>query len=237
MDDTFLAIEAVRSLIECNEAMCEVSTSESDLVPRRYHADYMIKVPEDLQSILNDSSTVFNGSADITTKEILKRYGDIARTPIPQHTVSNTQNSPSPRGGKGGRGNVPMATRVVIDPSQETAWQKEISVRHVTQGPGTNTYPSNSTPPQNHYDFSNPNSPYHQTGGSGHYRAGSSDSQRGSPSGDGGGGGGGGIHCHNASSNRNSQYSIGGGVAGGGWNSNNKQHGHQANELGVTGAG
>ncbi|KAI9781920.1 MAG: hypothetical protein M1816_002143 [Peltula sp. TS41687] len=207
VDDTFLAIEAVRSLIECNEAMCEV--------------------PEDLQSILNDSSTVFNGSADITTKEILKRYGDIARTPMPQRTVPNTENSPSPRGGKEGRGNVPMATRVEvdIDPYQETAWQKESSVRHVTQGPGSNTYPSNSTPPQAHYDYSNPNSPYHQTGGVGaHYRAGSSDSQRGS---------------HHVGSNRNSQYSIGGGGggAGSGWNNNNRQQGHQPNELGVTGAG
>jgi len=35
------------------------------------------QVPEDLQSILNDSS-LFSGSADITTKEILKRYADVA---------------------------------------------------------------------------------------------------------------------------------------------------------------
>lgn len=52
MDESFLAIEAVHSLIEYNDAMCEV--------------------PEDLQSILSDS-TLFNGGADITTKEILIR--------------------------------------------------------------------------------------------------------------------------------------------------------------------
>lgn len=148
---------------------------------------------------------------------------------MPQRTILNTENSPSSRGGKEGRGNVPTATRVDIDPYQENAWQKESSVRHVTQGAGTNSYPANSTPPQTHFDFSNPNSPYHHTGGNGHYRAGSSDSQGGSPSGRGA------IH-HYVSSNRNSQYSIGGG--GGGWNNNNnKQQGHHANELGVTGAG
>lgn len=57
MEDSFLAIEAVYALLKHNEEMCEV--------------------PEDLQSILNDSS-LFSGGADLTTKEILKRYGDMA---------------------------------------------------------------------------------------------------------------------------------------------------------------
>ena len=37
-----------------------------------------IKVPEDIQSILNDSS-LFESGADLTTKEILKRFGDIGK--------------------------------------------------------------------------------------------------------------------------------------------------------------
>ncbi|KAI9819584.1 MAG: hypothetical protein M1827_007034 [Pycnora praestabilis] len=152
MDDSFLAIEAVNTLIECNDQMCEV--------------------PEDLQSILSDS-TLYNGGADVTTKEILKRYGDIARNPGPRRIVRTTD-SPPPRS-KDGRGGPPVATRVDTDPYQATAWQKESSVRHV-QGPGAQnlTYaPSSSnqfTPPQLQYEFSNPNSPYHQ-------RAGSSDTQ------------------------------------------------------------
>lgn len=165
-----------------------------------------------MQSILNDSS-LFNGSADITTKEILKRYGDIAKTapvitgpqrvgtlvitdgtasggeggrsdggsllaPAPPLSSSRTGSTAGlgvggngggsvghgsnslhhTRGGSGsnahghghghgrghggsnsgslsgkeGRGNVPIATRIEIDPSQATAWQKESSVRHVS---------------------------------------------------------------------------------------------------------
>ncbi|KAI9838635.1 MAG: hypothetical protein M1819_004949 [Sarea resinae] len=147
MDDSFLAIEAVHSLIECNDAMCEV--------------------PEDLQSILNDSS-LFNGSADITTKEILKRYGDIGKVPGPQRTVTLTDSTP-PRS-KEGRGPAPVITRVDTDPSQANAWRKESSVRHV-QGPGgagghgTPYGPSSSSheaPPQLNFEFEGPNSSYSQ---------------------------------------------------------------------------
>ncbi|KAB8356339.1 hypothetical protein FH972_023923 [Carpinus fangiana] len=67
MEDSFLAIEAVHSLIQFNETMCEV--------------------PEDLQSILNDSS-LFSGSADITTKEILKRYGDVVGKSVSTQSAS-----------------------------------------------------------------------------------------------------------------------------------------------------
>ncbi|KAI9798957.1 MAG: hypothetical protein M1833_004310 [Piccolia ochrophora] len=145
MDESFLAIEAVHSLIEFNEAMSAV--------------------PEDLQSILNDN-TLFNGSADITTKEILKRYGDIAKTPGPRRTVVTSDSPPSRS--RDGRGNAPVATRVDLDPSQRTAWQKESSVRHV-EGPGAGApYLSGhqNTPPQSQFDFSNLHSPYRQRTGS-----------------------------------------------------------------------
>ncbi|KAI9778155.1 MAG: hypothetical protein M1839_008364 [Geoglossum umbratile] len=148
MDDSFLAIEAVRALIECNDVMCEV--------------------PEDLQSILGDTS-LYNSSADITTKEILKRYGDIGRSP--KRTVT-TYDTPFPR--KEARSSNPVAaTRVDIDPYQANAWEKESSVRHV-QVPGNQNVPFNPklqhNPPSHNFDLSNPNSPYAQ-------RAGSSESQ------------------------------------------------------------
>ncbi|KAI9798842.1 MAG: hypothetical protein M1825_004965 [Sarcosagium campestre] len=144
MDESFLAIEAVHSLIEYNEAMSTV--------------------PEDLQSILEDSS-LFTNNADLTTKEILKRYGDIARNPGPQRTVVAADSPPSRS--RDGRGNVPVATRVDTDPSQETAWRNESSVRHV-QGPGTGaSYASGSvnTPPTS-LDFAGPSSPYAHRNGS-----------------------------------------------------------------------
>ncbi|KAJ8609311.1 hypothetical protein MRB53_039186 [Persea americana] len=58
VDESFLAIEAVNSLIKYNENFCEV--------------------PEDLQSILTDSA-LHTASADMSTKEILARYGHIAQ--------------------------------------------------------------------------------------------------------------------------------------------------------------
>ncbi|CAK4031523.1 Rho-type GTPase-activating 1 [Lecanosticta acicola] len=107
VDDSFLAIEAVHSLIECNESMCEV--------------------PEDLAMILNDSS-LFSNSADMTTKEILKRYGDRAKAPTvnsAQGTSVATNNTTSPPA------SAAAVTRVDTDPHQATAWQNESSVRHV----------------------------------------------------------------------------------------------------------
>jgi len=107
MDDSFLAIEAVHTLIEYNEAMCEV--------------------PEDLLSILNDSN-LFAGGADVTTKDILKRYGDIANRPPPkQHMI--VTNSP-PRSRDGNRPpSTPVYHRVDTDPTQSVAWQRESSAR------------------------------------------------------------------------------------------------------------
>ncbi|KJX95929.1 rho-GTPase-activating protein [Zymoseptoria brevis] len=108
VDDSFLAIEAVHSLIECNESMCEV--------------------PEDLAMILNDSS-LFSNSADITTKEILKRYGDRAKAPT-ANTSSGTPNIVV-NGTSSPQASAPVVTRVDTDPHQQNAWQNESSVRHV----------------------------------------------------------------------------------------------------------
>ncbi|KAI9751659.1 MAG: hypothetical protein M4579_005964 [Chaenotheca gracillima] len=150
MDDSFLAIEAVNSLIECHQAMSVV--------------------PEDLQSILDDNS-LFNGSADLTTKEILKRYGDIGKTPTPQQTPQEYADSPPPRS-KEGR-HAPAITRVGTDPYQANAWQMESSVRHV-QGSqsaptgGPNRDPDNQSPlPRPQFKFSDSDSPYRSRAGSG----------------------------------------------------------------------
>lgn len=77
--------------------------------------------------ILNDSS-LFSNNADITTKEILKRYGDRARAPVVNSPSNNASaqlqhgtTSPSP---------VPVATHVEAD----REWGNESSVRHVVGG-------------------------------------------------------------------------------------------------------
>ncbi|KAH8674624.1 hypothetical protein BGZ60DRAFT_275519 [Tricladium varicosporioides] len=136
VDDNFLAIEVVHTLIECNEQMCEV--------------------PEDLQSILSDP-LVFNNPSDITTKEILKRYGDIGTNGV-KHQVETTEaGSPMGRSKDGsGRAQAPVVTRVDTDPSQAHAWQKESSVRHV-QEPSMPYAANNnhSTPPQQQWQGEN----------------------------------------------------------------------------------
>jgi len=130
----------------------------------------MCEVPEDLQSILNDN-TLFNGSADITTKEILKRYGDIGKLPTPQRTVQNSDITTTRSKESQSRGNAPVVTRVDTDPYQANAWQKQSSVRHVqpaTGAPGGSAYGTTQgmTPPQTNYDFAAPNSPYRERTGS-----------------------------------------------------------------------
>ncbi|KAK0119924.1 hypothetical protein ONS95_011349 [Cadophora gregata] len=145
VDDNFLAIEVVHTLIECNEQMCEV--------------------PEDLQSILSDQ-TLFNNPSDITTKEILKRYGDLGAAGGPRRTVE-TESSPLGKS-KDGRPLAPVVTRVDTDPSQAYAWQKESSVRHVQDPPAPYAGSSNqNTPPQQQWqgqDLEHP-SPYPQRNG------------------------------------------------------------------------
>ncbi|KAJ5592018.1 uncharacterized protein N7459_002387 [Penicillium hispanicum] len=131
VDESFLAIEAVNALITYNDTMCEI--------------------PEDLQSILSDP-TLFRENAEVTTKEILKRYGDIARGSFSQRpenggetftiTNSNRQN------------NTPTSARIETDPSQDAAWQMQSSVRHVP-GPSGHSH-SASAAPQAKLDFGPP---------------------------------------------------------------------------------
>ncbi|KAK8186341.1 hypothetical protein BC567DRAFT_240267 [Phyllosticta citribraziliensis] len=102
MEASFLAIEAVHALIECNDSMCEV--------------------PEELQSILADSN-MFDLSAELTTKEILKRVGEMGK--IPQATVHSGQPQ---TGNSGNRSSAPVVARIETDPSP---YHAESSVRHV----------------------------------------------------------------------------------------------------------
>ena len=120
------------------------------------------QVPEDLQSILTDTG-LHGGSAEITTKEILARYGHIARGQV-QRQTAGAADAPirSPASAMPQVG--PVATRVDVDPYQTTAWQKQSSVRPVQN------MASATSAPANDFQFSAPNSPYARG------RAGSADS-------------------------------------------------------------
>lgn len=110
-------------------------------------------MPEDLQSILTDTG-LHNGPAELTTKEILSRYGHIAKGQVQKQTVQGPDapvHSPSSASHAMGG---PVATRVDVDPYQQTAWQKQSSVR-----PVQNTSSALSAP-QNDFNFSAPSSPY-----------------------------------------------------------------------------
>ena len=154
-DESFLAIEAINMLLEWNDNMCEV--------------------PEDIQSVLSDTD-LFNNMPEVTTKEILKRYGEIAKMPerhVPMKAeavdLPVRNNEPS---GANSRPGAPVITRVDTDPNQLRAWQTESSVRHIQQNDAPSYPPvSHNTPPQLQSEFANRNSPYH-------YRTGSSDSVR-----------------------------------------------------------
>jgi hypothetical protein len=129
-------------------------------------------VPEDFQSILNDPS-FFNNSSEITTKEILKRYGEIAANGGLRRQNTGSQ-SPLGRSKQGsGRAIAPAITRVDTDPSQANAWKKESSVRHVQDPSAPHAgNPNQHTPQQQQWqgaDLEHP-SPYSQ-------RAGTPDSQ------------------------------------------------------------
>lgn len=76
---------------------------------------------------MNDP-VLFNNTSDITTKEILKRYGDISASGGVRHTVETTEGTGHRDGN--GRPLAPVVTRVDVDPANN-AWQKESSVRHV----------------------------------------------------------------------------------------------------------
>jgi hypothetical protein len=135
-------------------------------------------VPEDIQSVLSDTE-LFNNMPDLTTKEILKRYGEVAKQPDRHFGASKpeaadmppvrTADSPT----ASSRSNGPVPTRIETDPQQLNAWQKESSVRHVQQNGsaphGSATFPqTNQKTPMQHYQqdgFMNP-SPYHHRVGS-----------------------------------------------------------------------
>lgn len=86
----------------------------------------MLQVPEDLALILNDSA-LFSKDADLTIKEILKRYAERAKAPTVNSAHPQSANSAS----NGTTSPTPVATRVDTDPHMQNAWQNESSVRHV----------------------------------------------------------------------------------------------------------
>lgn len=102
-------------------------------------------MPDDLLSLLEDRS-LYEGNADLTTKEILKRWGEMGR--VPQATVTSPGHRTRSREGWN------AVTQVNPDPQ---AWQNESSVRHI--GPGNMTYgpSSNTNTPSSHYQYSNQN--------------------------------------------------------------------------------
>ena len=173
MDESFLAIEAVHMLIDYNDQMCEVSILSPCILNT---PNGNSQVPQDIQSILNDSS-LFNNTSEITTKEILKRYGDVGKS-TKVHLIADNENAepPLPQKESNGnaRANAPVVTRVDKDPHQAKAWQKESSVRHVqgNGGPAFSSAPNyqnahpQDTPPQVHFEFTSPNNSYHQRAGS-----------------------------------------------------------------------
>lgn len=86
-------------------------------------------MPEDLQSILTDSS-LHNASADMSTKEILARYGHIVQGQVqsqksvaaadgPAHSASNSKSSNG------------MATRIDVDANQASALRNQSSAKPV----------------------------------------------------------------------------------------------------------
>ena len=119
--------------------------------PTQAHCLTVEQVPEDLAMILNDSS-LFSNSADITTKEILKRYGDRAKAPRVSSPAANATKTESygdasspaaqpSRSYSTREGGAPVAHRVDTDPNMATAWQNESSVRHVGSDLGTPSLP------------------------------------------------------------------------------------------------
>ncbi|KAL4885207.1 hypothetical protein BJY04DRAFT_144733 [Aspergillus karnatakaensis] len=120
VDESFLAIEAVNALITYNDNMCEI--------------------PEDLQSVLTDS-TLFRENSEVTTKEILKRYGDIARGSFSQKPSNGGETFTITNQNRGA--NIPTSARIETDPNQDAAYQMQSSVRHVP-GPSGHSHPNNA---------------------------------------------------------------------------------------------
>ncbi|KKK16796.1 hypothetical protein P175DRAFT_0439109 [Aspergillus ochraceoroseus IBT 24754] len=123
VDESFLAIEAINALITYNDTMCEI--------------------PEDLQSVLTDNS-FFKENSEVTTKEILRKYGDIARGSFSQKPSNGGETFTITNANRGN--NLPTSARIEGEPSQDVS-QMQSSVRHVPGPSGQAPAPSNSIAP------------------------------------------------------------------------------------------
>jgi hypothetical protein len=112
VDDSFAAIEAVYAMI-------------------KYSEEFSV-VPEDLMTILADTS-LFSGSADLTTKDILKRCEEklATRTAVSSHTVEaiTRHAHDSQENTRSGSSSTKPAMRVDADSAQQEAVTAERSVR------------------------------------------------------------------------------------------------------------
>ncbi|RMZ86516.1 hypothetical protein DV736_g6258, partial [Chaetothyriales sp. CBS 134916] len=136
VDDSFLAIEAVHTLIQFN--------------------DMFSQLPDDLQSILTDSQ-LHNASVDLTTKDIMSRYQDIVKGSVARQTVqpADAPAQASPSAASSSKSPQPLATRIDADPYQQKAWNKQSSVR-----PVQNFGPAQTGSDLSGFDLVAPNSPY-----------------------------------------------------------------------------
>jgi hypothetical protein len=119
VEGSFLAVEAVHTLIEYNESMCEV--------------------PLEIVTILNESN--YDDKAEPTTKEIIKRYGDLVRQP--------TTSTSSPRPPHGPQ--YSMGRTGTLQHSDPSTWPTEPSSVHPMMGGGGSGYGTPmmmGTPPQ-----------------------------------------------------------------------------------------
>lgn len=122
--DPIYAIEAVEILITNIEEMCLVSALPVSLALRSLTR---LQVPDEFVDMLSDQA-LYNTNGEITTKEILKRFGD------------RRVNGGQPQFGDASElmqrhheiANRPPPRRIETDPS---AWQSETSVRTVQQEP------------------------------------------------------------------------------------------------------
>ncbi|RMD39697.1 hypothetical protein DV735_g5432, partial [Chaetothyriales sp. CBS 134920] len=152
VDESFLAIEAVHTLIQFNDTFSQL--------------------PDDLQSILTDSQ-LHNASADLTTKDIMSRYQDIVKGSVARQTVqpADAPAQGSPSAASSSKSPQPVATRIDADPYQQKAWNKQSSVR-----PVQNFGPGQAASDPSGFDLAAPNSPYARN------RSSSLDSQPSQPS-------------------------------------------------------
>lgn len=136
---------------------------------------FVCQIPEDLQTVLGDP-TLFKENSEVTSKDILKRYGDIARGSFSTRpdnggetfTINNHRNA-----------STPTSARIETDPSQDTAWQMQSSVRHVP-GPSAHSH-SASAQPQAGLDFGPPQAAYHRERSHSNSSQPGSDGQQGLP--------------------------------------------------------